>query len=78
MNTTYPAKVLKGDTSPGFMIDLAQKDLGLALKLAESLSTPVTVGAAAQQLYAQAQERGDGRKDWTVLYSTVRSLAGLE
>ena len=78
LNTTYPAKVLKGDTSPGFMIDLAQKDLGLALKLAESLSTPVTVGAAAQELYAQAQERGDGRKDWTVLYSTVRSLAGLE
>ncbi len=78
LNTTYPAKVLKGDTTPGFMIDLAAKDLRLALKLAESLSTPVAVGAAAQALYVQAQEHGNGRKDWTVLYSTVRALAGLE
>jgi 4-hydroxybutyrate dehydrogenase/sulfolactaldehyde 3-reductase len=78
LNTTYPAKVLKGDTTPGFMIDLAAKDLRLALKLAESLSTPVAVGAAAEALYVQAQEHGNGRKDWTVLYSTVRSLAGLE
>ena len=78
LNTTYPAKVLKGDTSPGFMIDLALKDLRLALKLAESLNAPVTVGAAAEALYVQAQEHGNGRKDWTVLYSTVRALAGLE
>ncbi len=78
LNTTYPAKVLKGDTTPGFMIDLAAKDLRLALKLAESLSTPVAVGAAAEALYVQAQEHGHGRKDWTVLYSTVRALAGLE
>jgi 3-hydroxyisobutyrate dehydrogenase-like beta-hydroxyacid dehydrogenase len=60
------------------MIDLAVKDIRLALKLAESLSTPAAVGAAAQALYVEAQERGDGRKDWTVLYSTARSLAGLE
>ncbi len=78
LNTTYPAKILKGDTSPGFMIDLALKDLRLALKLAEALSAPVAVGAAAEALYVQAQEHGNGRKDWTVLYSTVRSLAGLE
>ena len=78
LNTTYPAKVLKGDTTPGFMIDLAVKDLRLALKLAESLSTPVAVGAAAQALYVEAQEGGNGRKDWTVLYLTTRSLAGLE
>lgn len=78
LNTTYPAKILKGDTSPGFMIDLALKDLRLALKLAESLSAPVAVGAAAEALYVQAQEHGHGRKDWTVLYSTVRALAGLE
>ena len=31
MGTTYPAKVLRGDLAPGFMIDLAHKDLGLAL-----------------------------------------------
>lgn len=78
LNTTYPAKVLKGDTSPGFMIDLALKDIRLALTLAESLGTPATVGAATEALYAQAHERGEGRKDWTALYLTVRSLAGLE
>ena len=35
LTTTYPAKVLQNDVSPAFMIDLAFKDLGIAL---ESLS----------------------------------------
>jgi 4-hydroxybutyrate dehydrogenase/sulfolactaldehyde 3-reductase len=40
MGSTYPAKVLKGDLSPGFMIDLAPKDLRLALELGEKLRLP--------------------------------------
>lgn len=76
--TTYPAKVLKGDLSPGFMVDLAAKDLGLALELAGSLDVPVTTGAAAGAAYAQAQEAGRGREDWTAVYAEMRRRAGLE
>lgn len=75
--TTYPAKVLKGDVTPGFMIDLAHKDMGLALEFATSLKTPVPMGAASRQVYTNAQVQGRGRDDWTAILETVRSLAGL-
>ena len=42
--STYPAKVLKGDLTAGFMVDLAHKDLGLALDLARDIGAPVATG----------------------------------
>ena len=75
--TTYPAKVLKGDVTPGFMVDLAHKDLGLALDLAADLDVPVPTGAVARQTYASARLGGHGRDDWTALYLVARKLAGL-
>jgi len=77
MATTYPDKVLKGDLEPGFMVDLAHKDLGLALELAAQCRVPTTLGAVARQVYARAQTLGYGRRDWTSIYPTVRELAGL-
>ncbi len=76
MGTTYPAKVLKGDLVPGFMVDLAHKDLGLALDLGASLNVPSLTGAVAREAYGLARSRGRGREDWTALYEVVRELAG--
>lgn len=75
--TTYPAKVLKGDLAPGFMIDLAMKDLRLALELAASLNAPVETGIAASGSYERAQADGRGREDWTAVYAATRLRAGL-
>lgn len=77
LSTTYPAKVLKGDVNPGFMIDLAHKDMGLALEFASHLKVPLPMGAAARQGYTSAQVQGRGRDDWTAMLETVRKLAGL-
>jgi 4-hydroxybutyrate dehydrogenase/sulfolactaldehyde 3-reductase len=74
MGTTYPSKVLKGDLSPGFMVDLAHKDLGLALDLAAGLNVPTFMGAVARQSYALARLEGRGKQDWTALYETMRGL----
>lgn len=74
---TYPAKVLKGDLTPGFMIDLAQKDMGLALDLAASLDVSVGTGTAARAAYDRAQKEGRGREDWTAIYASARRNAGL-
>jgi len=74
---TYPAKVLKGDLTPGFMIDLAQKDMGLALDLAASLDVSVGTGKAARTAYDRAQKEGRGREDWTAIYASARRSAGL-
>jgi 4-hydroxybutyrate dehydrogenase/sulfolactaldehyde 3-reductase len=77
MSATYPKQVLSGNIEPGFMIDLAHKDLGLALETTATLRTPAFLGAAARQAYSIAQSNGQGRKDWTSVYLTLKKLAGL-
>jgi len=73
MGTTYPAKVLKGDLTPGFMVDLAHKDLGLALDLAAELGVAVATAHAAREAYARAQAEGRGGQDWTAIYAMART-----
>jgi 4-hydroxybutyrate dehydrogenase/sulfolactaldehyde 3-reductase len=77
INTTWPNKALKDDPTPEFTIDLAFKDLGLALESAGSINVPLATGAAARQMYAIARSQGRGRDDWTTgIYRTERTLAG--
>ena len=78
MNATYPNQVLSGNIEPGFMIDLAHKDLGLALETTAALRSPAFLGAAARQAYSIAQSNGQGRKDWTSVYLTLQQLAGMD
>ena len=78
MNATYPNQVLSGNIEPGFMIDLAHKDLGLALETTAALRAPAFLGAAARQAYSIAQSNGQGRKDWTSVYLTLQQLAGVD
>ena len=78
MNATYPNQVLSGNIEPGFMIDLAHKDLGLALETTAALRAPAFLGAAARQAYSIAQSNGQGRKDWTSVYPTLQQLAGMD
>ena len=73
--STYPAKVLKGDLTPGFMVDLAYKDLGLAVDLADGIGAPVATGLAARAAYEQARAQERGRQDWTALYAMMREAA---
>lgn len=75
--TSWPNKVLKGDLSPSFMIDLAHKDLGIALDVANQLHVPMPLGAASREVYNQARAAGRGREDWTAILEQVRNSAGL-
>jgi 4-hydroxybutyrate dehydrogenase/sulfolactaldehyde 3-reductase len=72
MATTYPAKVLRNDLTPGFMVDLAHKDLGLALDLAAQLRLAVPTAMAARQAYDDARNAGHGPHDWTAVYAVLR------
>ncbi|HBR3928151.1 TPA: sulfolactaldehyde 3-reductase [Klebsiella pneumoniae] len=76
--TTWPNKVLKGDLSPAFMIDLAHKDLGIALDVANQLHVPMPLGAASREVYSQARAAGRGREDWSAILEQVRTSAGLK
>ena len=66
MSTTYPSKVLRGDLEPAFfMIDLAKKDLDIAIKFSETLGVPISLPIQAEKIYTDAQADGRGRQDWT-------------
>ncbi|SJN59792.1 2-(hydroxymethyl)glutarate dehydrogenase [Vibrio ruber DSM 16370] len=75
--TTWPGKVLAGDLSPVFMIDLAHKDLGIALELANQVHVPMPCGAASRELYSAARASGRGRQDWTAILEQLRVTSGL-
>ncbi len=51
------------DYSPGFFIDLALKDLTLALELAEHAGGRAEVARQARQLYDEASRKGFGSLD---------------
>ncbi len=72
--TTWQAKVLKGNIEPAFMVDLAHKDLGIALDIANKLHVPMYMGAAAREIYSQTSAFGYGRKDWTSVLCFIRQM----
>lgn len=68
LTTTYPAKAFKGDLEPGFMIDLARKDIGLILDMAAGTGVPADTARAALAAYDAASRTGRGRQDHTAIY----------
>ena len=72
MTTTWPGKVLANDLEPVFMVDLARKDLDIALDLGQQTGVVQTLGAAAAERYGNAQSEGRGRQDWSALYAMLR------
>lgn len=72
LSTTYPRKVLKDDLTPDFMIDLAKKDLGIALKVSEQVGVPLNLARQAEPIYSTASGEGRGAQDWTAIYAMLR------
>lgn len=72
MSTTYPSKALKNDVTADFMIDLAKKDLGIAIQMSEEIGVPLSLAKRAEEVYAEAQSAGRGAQDWTAIYPMLR------
>jgi 4-hydroxybutyrate dehydrogenase/sulfolactaldehyde 3-reductase len=76
LKIAWPTKVLRGDTEPGFTIDLAHKDLTLIVEAANAVRTPVPAAAAAREAYSVARARGYGGKDFSAMADAWCDLAG--
>lgn len=75
ITTAWPAKALVDDPSPAFMLDLARKDIGLALTAAADARVPMATGGAAQAVYTVASAAGHGEEDWTTgIFRAVKDL----
>jgi len=77
LKVNWPNKVLKGDTSPGFTIDLAHKDLSLIVEAANAAKVPVPMGAAAREAFSAARASGFGGQDFSAMVDALCTAAGI-
>ena len=78
LRMNFPNKVLAGDTSPGFTIDLAHKDMGLVLGAAHAARVPMPVASAVFESYSQARANDYGSIDFSGMADVVCDMARIE
>ena len=66
---------MQNDIEPGFTIDLAHKDMGLAIETANSFRVGLPVGSSVQAVYAQARSGKFAKKDFSALLDYACELA---
>ena len=71
----FLSKVLQNDIEPGFTIDLAHKDMGLAIETANSFRVGLPVGSSVQAVYGQARSGKFAKKDFSALLDYACELA---
>ena len=71
-------KVFDGDFTPGFMVDLAQKDLRLVQEAAAELDVPLVTTSLVSQMFRAVQRAGDGRDGIQAYVKALETLAGIE
>ena len=77
LKIAWAAKVLKGDTEPGFTIDLAHKDLTLIVDAANAVKVPMPIGAAARESFSAARTQGQGTKDFSAMVDVLCDFAHI-
>jgi 4-hydroxybutyrate dehydrogenase/sulfolactaldehyde 3-reductase len=78
LKINWPSKVLKGDTTPGFTIDLAHKDLSLIVDSANAARVPMPMAAAAREAFSTARAAGFGGLDFSAMVDVLCTIAGIE
>lgn len=69
--------MLDHEFTPGFRIDLHDKDLGIAIDSARDAGVPLPLGAVVTQLMAAAKAQGHGGADHSALLLVIEQLAGI-
>jgi 3-hydroxyisobutyrate dehydrogenase len=71
-------RMIARDFAPGFMIDLQQKDLRLALEAARQMNLPVPAVSMVSQLFSGCQAHGEGREGTQSLIKSLARLAAVD
>jgi 3-hydroxyisobutyrate dehydrogenase len=69
-------RALAGDFAPGFMVELMQKDLKLALEAADASHTPLAGTALVHQLFTILEAAGRGRDGTQAIVDAIAALTG--
>jgi 3-hydroxyisobutyrate dehydrogenase len=71
---TVPTAPSSHDYAPGFMAALMLKDVKLSQAAAESIGSPTPLAEQAMALYQAAVDRGNGAKDFSVVFQILAEL----
>ena len=74
----FPTGLFKGNFEPGFQLDLAAKDVGLATEMGRRLRVPMDLSNLVQQRYIDGQNRGWGRLAAGAVARVQEERAGVE
>jgi 3-hydroxyisobutyrate dehydrogenase-like beta-hydroxyacid dehydrogenase len=69
-------RILAGDYSPTFAVELMLKDAGLALALARSAKVPTPILEEAQRTYGEAVAGGWGKEDFSAVTHVIEKRIG--
>jgi 4-hydroxybutyrate dehydrogenase/sulfolactaldehyde 3-reductase len=78
LRMNWAGKVLAGDITPGFTIDLAHKDLSLILTAAGAEKVPLPVAAAAREMFSLARAGRHAQDDFSSIVDVLCEAAGIE
>jgi 3-hydroxyisobutyrate dehydrogenase-like beta-hydroxyacid dehydrogenase len=67
--------ILARNFAPGFTVDLARKDLGLAVDMARTHDVPVPAMSLIHQLYNASSALGDGPNDFASIVKVFEGWA---
>jgi 3-hydroxyisobutyrate dehydrogenase-like beta-hydroxyacid dehydrogenase len=69
---------LERDFSPAFTVDLAYKDLGLALELADELNMPLLLGPQVHNVMRMARNKDQGGENVTAILKVYEAAMGRQ
>ena len=74
----FPNGLFKGNFEPGFQLDMAAKDVGLATEMGRNLSVPMEVSDIVHQRYIDGQKSGWGMLAHGAVARIQEERAGVE
>ena len=77
LERNYP-RVLRGDFSPTFRVNLTLKDVGLALALGKEYSVPMPVSTTVEQRFVEAKAAGYGDNSSQSVILPLEKLTGVQ
>jgi 4-hydroxybutyrate dehydrogenase/sulfolactaldehyde 3-reductase len=77
LRMNWSTKVLKGDISAGFTIDLAHKDLSLIMDAANQAKVPLPVAAATREMFSMARAGRYAQSDFSAMIDVLCDFAGI-
>ncbi len=78
LRMNFPSKVLAGDSTPGFTIDLAHKDMSLIVNSAHAAKVPMPVAAAVRESFSLARAGDHGGIDFSCIADVMCENAKIE